>query len=384
MRSLKKLTARTVKRERAEHYLRLTLTSFAVSVIVTRLFLALTDYPKIGGSGQFHLAHVLWGGLILFAATLVPLVVANRWAYGAGAILSGVGVGLFIDEVGKFITQNNDYFSPLAAPIIYALFLLTVLLYLRIRQPTLGDTRVELYAALEGMMEVLEHDLDASERQALDLRLHHVLDGAANDPDMVLLANALLNVLHSNTLIVVNRTPSLLERLLERWQDLERSWFTQRRMQIILAVGLGAFGLLALTDLVQFVVAVVSPRVLEQLAIRALTVEDAVTGATSLNWFFVRLLLEGAISVFFLAASGLLAVGRERLGIRFGYFGLLLSLTTVNLIVLYFDQFSALISTVIQFGLFMTLLRYRQRFYAETAVVKVKPDIQQQIEKQRS
>jgi hypothetical protein len=42
------------------------------------------------------------------------------------ALLSGVGLGLFIDEVGKFITSNNNYFFPLAAPIIYLAFLLTV------------------------------------------------------------------------------------------------------------------------------------------------------------------------------------------------------------------------------------------------------------------
>jgi divalent metal cation (Fe/Co/Zn/Cd) transporter len=34
------------------------------------------------------------------------------WAIQASALLSGIGIGLFINEVGKFITQTNDYFFP--------------------------------------------------------------------------------------------------------------------------------------------------------------------------------------------------------------------------------------------------------------------------------
>jgi hypothetical protein len=87
------------------------LLSFAASVVVTRVFLQLTGFPKIGGGDSgLHIAHVLWGGLLLFVGTLLPLIFVNRWVYPVTAILSGVGVGLFIDEVGKFITDNNDYF----------------------------------------------------------------------------------------------------------------------------------------------------------------------------------------------------------------------------------------------------------------------------------
>ena len=111
-------TRTPVKREKAERYMLLSVVSFAATVVVVRLFLQLTGYPQVGSS-ELHLAHLLWGGLALFIAALLPLILANRWAYTAGALLSGIGVGLFIDEVGKFITQNNDYFYPPAAPIIY-------------------------------------------------------------------------------------------------------------------------------------------------------------------------------------------------------------------------------------------------------------------------
>src|SRR5918912_3032564 len=146
---------RPVKRESAERYLMFTLVSFAGAVILIRLFLELTGYPQVGNS-ELHIAHVLWGGLLLFGASLLPLIFANRWVYKAGALLAGVGVGLFIDEVGKFITQSNNYFYTAAAPIIYAFFLLTVLLYVQVRRPRpSNDGRAELYHALDKFHKVL-------------------------------------------------------------------------------------------------------------------------------------------------------------------------------------------------------------------------------------
>ena len=107
-----------VRREHAERYILISLIAFAVTVIVTRAFLQLTGFPQIGNS-VLHIAHALWGGLLLILAAYLPLAYANRWALGASAVLGGIGIGLFIDEVGKFITQANDYFFPPALPLIY-------------------------------------------------------------------------------------------------------------------------------------------------------------------------------------------------------------------------------------------------------------------------
>ena len=126
-------TRAPIKREGAERYILISLTCFGLTVAVTRVYLELAGYPQIGNS-VLHIAHALWGGLLLFLSALVTLILANRWAFSVSAVLSGVGVGLFIDEVGKFITQKNDYFFPPAAPIIYSAFLLMVLLFLLVRQ----------------------------------------------------------------------------------------------------------------------------------------------------------------------------------------------------------------------------------------------------------
>ncbi len=129
----------------ADRRLLLVVASFGVSVVVTRAFLGATAYPKVGG-GEFHVAHVLWGGVLLFAGGLIALTGASRRSGDAAAILIGSGVGLFIDEVGKFITTSNDYFFPVAAPIIYAVFMASVVILLVVRE-RFGDPLVPVPAA---------------------------------------------------------------------------------------------------------------------------------------------------------------------------------------------------------------------------------------------
>lgn len=117
----------------AERYLLLVIVSFVVAVVGTRWYLQATGYPQVGG-GELHVAHMLWGGLLLVAAALLVLLVAAGWALSVGAVLTGAGTGLFIDEVGKFITVSNDYFYPLAAPLIYGLLLALVLVFVVVRR----------------------------------------------------------------------------------------------------------------------------------------------------------------------------------------------------------------------------------------------------------
>jgi hypothetical protein len=90
-------------------------------VLLTRSFLALAGYPQVGGS-KFHIAHVLYGGLLLLTACIVLLAFLNPEVKVVAAVLGGIGFGLFIDEVGKFVTKNVNYFYRPAIAIIYVCF----------------------------------------------------------------------------------------------------------------------------------------------------------------------------------------------------------------------------------------------------------------------
>jgi hypothetical protein len=93
------------------------------TVIFTRGFLAATGYPQVGGS-TLHIAHVLWGGLLLVSALLSTLAFLSPATKPIAAVLGGVGFGLFIDEIGKFVTKDVNYFYRPAIAIIYVCFVI--------------------------------------------------------------------------------------------------------------------------------------------------------------------------------------------------------------------------------------------------------------------
>jgi len=348
-----------VQREGAEQYLLITLLSFAASITLTRLFLEITGYPKLGG-GEIHIAHVLWGGLLLFIAALLPLLIANRWVYTSGAFLAGAGVGLFIDEVGKFITQNNNYFYPLAAPIIYAFFLLTVLLYMRIRRPKVRGARSEFFRALDSLEEVLEHDLDRLEYEQLEERLRYVAE-QDEDPDLKRLADSLLEYLASDKLSLVPRRPKPWDRYIQAGKALGQRWVSKRRLQAVLAGGLFSLGLVAIVNMGRSLPIGPQPGSLEQILVRLYN-EGQIRSASGLNWFAARLALETTIGLMLLVSCALFVASKDRPAVAIGYLSLLLSLTTVDLLLFYFDQFSTIITAFIQFCLLMGVIYYQRTF----------------------
>lgn len=346
---------RPVKREGAASYLLVTLLSFGASVSLTRMFLAATGYPQIA-SGELHVAHVLWGGLFLFGAALLPLIYANRWVYLITAGVAGAGVGLFIDEVGKFITNSNDYFYPLAAPIIYAFFLLTVLLYGRVRQPPHRSARAELYRALEILEELLDHDLDEAERADLIERLNYVSD-EADRPELAQLSRSLLAVVGSDGLTLAPERRSPFWKFVDRIAVLEKDYLTGMRARFILAGGMIALGLSSLWRMVTFLRPATAANLIAELVALG-----RLNSSTGLAWFSAQLTLQASVGFLLLLAAALLIIGRERMGIDLSYLSLLLSLVGVNLIVFYFDQFATISSAIVQFALLMGIIRYRQRF----------------------
>jgi hypothetical protein len=94
----------------------------AGTILIIRSELWLTHYPQLGGHG-LHIAHLLWGGAGMLIAIVLLLSFLSPVVRRVGAILGGIGLGFFIDELGKFVTSDNNYFFKPTAAIIYIFFI---------------------------------------------------------------------------------------------------------------------------------------------------------------------------------------------------------------------------------------------------------------------
>ena len=150
--------------------------SFFVAAVASflgiRWFLAATGYPRIGSSG-IHVAHMLWGGLLLLAAVLLLVGFLDRTVGHAAVVIAGIGFGTFIDEIGKFVTSDNDYFFRPAIALIYGVFVVVFL----VARALVGRRQVTGDEALANALELmagapargLEPDDRARIRELLEL-----------------------------------------------------------------------------------------------------------------------------------------------------------------------------------------------------------------------
>lgn len=99
-----------------------------ITILGIRIYLKFTSFPQIG-SGPFHIAHILFGGFFMLASIIGFMTYLNNDLKSYWSMLGGIGFGTFIDEIGKFITRDNNYFFQPTFAIIYVIFILLYLIY---------------------------------------------------------------------------------------------------------------------------------------------------------------------------------------------------------------------------------------------------------------
>jgi hypothetical protein len=336
------------RRDRGARYLLITIVAFAVTVLATRVYLDVAGYPKVGGGG-LHVAHMLWGGLLLVVAALLIQLFVGRRTLVLSALAAGVGVGLFIDEVGKFITETNDYFFAPAAPLIYGAVLLLVLLWLVVSRgdrPSRGDA---VHGAIEALRDLQDGRLTRRDRDRALERLDAARAGApTTDIERGLLA-ALAGPGAEDALA----HPGWIER--GDGDRLLRRVLPDRLERFLVRIGmfvwvLGAlFGLLVAIVIAGGEVPVITPP------------SGPIEVPTEPIWVLLVALVWIIVGIAGGVALVLSLVGRHPAGMAVAQYAVLIGLVAGGLLNVYVSQVGALTGVIIQVLLLLLILDQRRR-----------------------
>ena len=216
------------------------------TVLVIRTQLWLTNYPQLGGHG-LHIAHLLWGGLFMLLAIGLLLTFLGRPVLRAAAVLGGVGFGFFIDELGKFVTEDNNYFYRPAAALIYLIFVGLFVLSRALQRR--GGGRLNAQAALVNAVEVLgeaaRRKLDEPERR----RALALLRDA--DPAEPLVAQ--LRSLFGNLDVRPAAAPGVVARAAARAREAWAQLAAWRRFRTCVSCLLGIWAAVSFAEVVELV-----------------------------------------------------------------------------------------------------------------------------------
>ncbi len=194
--------------------------SAIVAILGIRIFLELTNYPILGGSG-LHIAHMLWGGALMAVSIMILITFLSRSIKKLSAVVGGLGFGTFIDELGKFLTSNNDYFFQPTFAIIYVIFILIYIIFYSFSRYWKFTSKEYLVNSLEYVQQSVIKDLNKEEKE---LALSYLLKS-----EHTRLTEA-VGVFYEKLNIVERSKPNLITKLRATFSSnyfklIKKSWF---------------------------------------------------------------------------------------------------------------------------------------------------------------
>jgi hypothetical protein len=261
------------------------------------------------------------------------------WAIQVSALLSGIGIGLFIDEVGKFITQTNDYFFPPALSLINGFFLLNAFVHITFRRPHQQDSRESMYNACEGLQDALDGDLDTAQAARIEEQL--AIAKRSDRDEIASLANAISTYLQKEKRHLPAAEPGYWKRIITR-VDAIGLRLSRRMHRTIISV-----------LLVLWVVFVIG-------YIVVLVLGDTNLDSQVIQWRGPLVVIQAVIGGLMIVAVLAWLTKKEDRGLKFAVYGFLLSLVALQTPYFYLSQFSALTATLLQLGFLGVLLAYRR------------------------
>jgi hypothetical protein len=181
------------------------------SVIGNRVFLIITGYPQLG-NGTLHISHAIWGAFMMAIAIVfaISFLAPNNRTFIA--FIGGCGFGWFIDELGKFITRDVDYFFKPTIALIYFVFIAMYLVFRGIQRRDYSADEAVLNG-LEALKSATIGELSEARRTAAVT----LLDATGASSEFA----------HHVRALLADETglPDARPNRLERWGSAVRAWY---------------------------------------------------------------------------------------------------------------------------------------------------------------
>jgi hypothetical protein len=200
-----------LRSEDAGRRLDLFLVCAVASVLGNRVFLIITGYPQIG-NGTLHISHAIWGALMMAIAVIfaISFLAPNNRTFIA--FIGGCGFGWFIDELGKFITRDVNYFFRPTFALIYIVFVTMYLVFRGIERRDFAPDEA-LLNGLEALKSAAIGELTEARRSAALLLMRETGTSGAL-------------AIHVRTILTdVTSLPDPDPNVFERWGHDLRTWY---------------------------------------------------------------------------------------------------------------------------------------------------------------
>jgi hypothetical protein len=312
------------------------------AVLGNRVFLIITGYPQLG-NGTLHISHAIWGALMMAVAVTVAVAFLPPNNRNLIAILGGAGFGWFIDELGKFITRQVNYFYQPTIALIYITFVVMYLVFRSIQGRPYGADEAVLNG-LEALKSASLGRLDETRRRAAIALIDDTGATGAIPAHVVSLLR--------DVPALPPRRPTAFEQFGSRTRDRYRRWTTRRSFTRIVS------GLLVL-----FAVASV-------LTVLALALEDSEISGVA-EWASV---VSGLVSGVFYVVGAMVLRRSPIDAYRWFDRGLLVSILVTQVFEFQKQQLAGVVGLVITIGIWAMV---RSAIRAERERATLEPEHQE-------
>lgn len=324
-----------------------------LSLLGMRLFLTIFNNPVVG-RGSWHIAHVLWGGLFMLLSLVIIFVFYGKKSIRYASIFAGIGWGLFIDEIGKYITHDNNYWFKPAIIFIYISFVILYFLY-RVLEKKSFQTRSSLWhELLEDCEELVDNDLEITEKKEILHKINKFRLTSSSPAEKKLLFD--LQELVISTVAKKDKYQFNLSKFIAASFRITYNRFFKKKLVFY---GLFTYSFWYIGD--KFIdtirLFVNSDRII---ILQNYYRHYDFFSKADVYMITLKFIIEGIVAVLFALGLVYWFKGKTIRGIRFYQWGLLINIFIGSLIKFYFEQFSGVFSLVLAVVVWTWLDNYRR------------------------